>query len=156
MPAVPLYLEWAPEGVFATPAPTQPLQRAGRAKAGGPQGDAPPVGEVEGAGAGPLSEEVGTLYVKNISFNTTDAAFKKLFDKVGATCGGQVGATWGGQVGATGGGGWWGPGGGRQAGREGCWVWDVETALNSKPCTNPETPLQAPCLPPLSALNPQP
>ena len=112
---VPLYIEWAPQGIFSTPPPSkeqQQQQQASRSKTakaavskdglqkGGEVSGSDAAAEgvqgmegVQGAGSGGGGQEgeddeesVSTLYVKNLAFATTDAALKKHFDKVRVMC----------------------------------------------------------------------
>lgn len=91
---LPLYLEWAPAGIFSLP-PPPPLQPAEQqqeqqrqakeaaakaAKGGAPRGAGPSseAGGPAAAGAdaddeaAPGSVSMGTIYVKNLAFATTD------------------------------------------------------------------------------------
>ncbi|KAG2451283.1 hypothetical protein HYH02_003889 [Chlamydomonas schloesseri] len=107
---VPLYLEWAPADVFSGPPPAKaPAAAAADKKAGGgaaasgaaaakPGAAAPAAadvhpsdqadGDAEGDAAAPAV--VGTIYVKNLAFATTDAALKKHFDKAVSAAGGSL------------------------------------------------------------------
>ncbi|MEJ1282002.1 RNA binding motif protein 19 [Cricetulus griseus] len=102
---VPLYLEWAPIGVFGTvpqKKDSQPAQTAEKAKAE-PEMVLDPEGEKtsgEGAEAptGKVEEEEEeeeedeeeesvpgcTLFIKNLNFSTTEETLKEVFSKVGA------------------------------------------------------------------------
>jgi len=100
---VPLYLEWAPQDIFSTPASSkeqqQQAKRAGQpaaaatggagagAAADGQAGAAAAMEGVQAGSAGGEDEgdeaDVSTLYVKNLAFATTDAGLRKHFDKVG-------------------------------------------------------------------------
>ncbi|KAK7809123.1 hypothetical protein U0070_006137, partial [Myodes glareolus] len=100
---VPLYLEWAPIGVFGA-APqkkdSQPAQTAEKDKAEpetalDPQGEKPS-GEGAEAPTGEMAEEEEeeeeeeesvpgcTLFIKNLNFSTTEETLKEVFSKVGA------------------------------------------------------------------------
>ncbi|MBN3311818.1 RBM19 protein, partial [Atractosteus spatula] len=80
---VPLYLEWAPMGVFTQPAPAKKEQ---------PPTDSEQVPESESktAAEAQSSEEEEesipgcTLFVKNLSFSTTEETLKTVFSKCGA------------------------------------------------------------------------
>lgn len=108
---VPLYLEWAPAGVFdgalrpatATPAAAATASKAhsgaaatAAAATAGSAGAAP--AEAGGAvGGGEEGEEEGegdaasrAIYVKNLSFATTDKALTKHFDRVVSGAGGRL------------------------------------------------------------------
>ncbi|XP_015221772.2 probable RNA-binding protein 19 isoform X2 [Lepisosteus oculatus] len=80
---VPLYLEWAPMGVFTQPAPAKQEQ---------PPTDSEQVPESESktAAEAQSSEEEEesipgcTLFIKNLSFSTTEETLKSVFSKCGA------------------------------------------------------------------------
>lgn len=67
---VPLYLEWAPEAVFAG--------EQGSSASAKPQAATQQEEEPE-----PSEEEVTSLFVKNINFDTTESALKRHFADAG-------------------------------------------------------------------------
>ncbi|XP_043757659.1 probable RNA-binding protein 19 [Cervus elaphus] len=103
---VPLYLEWAPTGVFSSPAPQKeepqdtPAEPAGtdrmEAETDGetPEGEQPTDGAAHDASARMEEEEEEeeeeeslpgcTLFIKNLNFDTTEETLKGVFSKVGA------------------------------------------------------------------------
>lgn len=75
--SVPLYLEWAPLGVFKSPrkaATNAAPERAPEAAAA--------AAEAEEGGSG--SSGSSTLFVKNLSFETTERKLRALFEEIGA------------------------------------------------------------------------
>ncbi len=95
---VPLYLEWAPKDVFLEGAPAT-------AKAAGPATASEPAAATATAAASPAAAvaataaadedadedgPVATLFVKNLSFATTDEALAKHFDKAVSAAGGRL------------------------------------------------------------------
>ena len=113
---VPLYLEWAPADVFSGPPPSKATAAAAAAAApadrkaataGGTKpgkdgaaaaaADAAAADVHTGAGAdgdaegdAPAPAVVGTIFVKNLAFATTDVALKKHFDKAVSAAGGSL------------------------------------------------------------------
>ncbi|CAH6778836.1 Rbm19 [Phodopus roborovskii] len=99
---VPLYLEWAPIGVFSTGPQrkdSQPAQTAEKAEAEPEPVLAPEDGKTSGEGAeaptGKVEEEEEedeeeesipgcTLFIKNLNFSTTEETLKEVFSRVGA------------------------------------------------------------------------
>ncbi|KAM9100261.1 probable RNA-binding protein 19 isoform X2 [Sarcophilus harrisii] len=94
----PLYLEWAPMGVFSSPAPLKKEQdQSGGQEAAqveaGPDGEAaentPATPEEPNAPAEEEEEEEEeslpgcTLFIKNLNFSTTEEMLKEVFSKVG-------------------------------------------------------------------------
>jgi len=96
---VPMYVEWAPHGIFSDDAPRRSATAGGsapRADAGpgaraGPGG---PPGEEEDAEEGEEEEdgdeEASRLFVKGLSFQTSDAALRAHFLRAAQTAGGRV------------------------------------------------------------------
>jgi multiple RNA-binding domain-containing protein 1 len=96
---VPMYVEWAPRGIFSDDAPRRSATAGGsapRADAGpgaraGPGG---PPGEEEDAEEGEEGEdgdeEASRLFVKGLSFQTSDAALRAHFLRAAQTAGGRV------------------------------------------------------------------
>ncbi|XP_057621937.1 probable RNA-binding protein 19 [Chionomys nivalis] len=97
---VPLYLEWAPIGVFGA-APqkkdSQPAQTAEKDKAESEMALDPEGEKTSGEGAEAPTEEMEeeeeeeeesvpgcTLFIKNLNFSTTEETLKEVFSKVGA------------------------------------------------------------------------
>ncbi|GIL52539.1 hypothetical protein Vafri_8379 [Volvox africanus] len=100
---VPLYLEWAPADVFtAPPVPREQQQRqqATKTKQPGNKGDITATAhEVAGtfadgdeaeAGAPANPTALGTIYVKNLAFATSDGALRKHFDGAVSAVGGSL------------------------------------------------------------------
>ncbi|GLI68102.1 hypothetical protein VaNZ11_012428 [Volvox africanus] len=100
---VPLYLEWAPADVFtAPPVPREQQQRQQAAKAKQPEskgGISATAHEVAGifadgddaeAGASANPTVLGTIYVKNLAFATSDGALRKHFDGAVSAVGGSL------------------------------------------------------------------
>ncbi|GFR48899.1 hypothetical protein Agub_g10847 [Astrephomene gubernaculifera] len=106
---VPIYMEWAPADVFSAPPPAQPAgkqlqqQPGGATAATAAAGKAPKAAAAAAAAAGDAAADaaaaadgggavnpttVGTIYVKNLAFATTDAAFRKHFDSAVSAVGG--------------------------------------------------------------------
>lgn len=95
---VPLYLEWAPNNIFSEPTAAGTAVGGGSSRAAA-AGAATAKVDKKAAVAEAVAPEAGeddsaaattTIYVKNVSFNTTDAAFKKHFDKAVAAVGGHM------------------------------------------------------------------
>ena len=96
---VPMYVEWAPHGIFSDDAPRRSATAGGsapRADAGpgaraGPGGSP---GEEEDAEEGEEEEdgdeEASRLFVKGLSFQTSDAALRAHFLRAAQTAGGRV------------------------------------------------------------------
>ncbi|XP_069353654.1 probable RNA-binding protein 19 isoform X2 [Eulemur rufifrons] len=104
---VPLYLEWAPVGVFSSAAPQEkepqdaPAEAAEKDKvepetvqdSEAPEGRKPTEGGVDASSAKMEEEEEEeeeeeslpgcTLFIKNLNFDTTEETLKKVFSKVG-------------------------------------------------------------------------
>ncbi|CAG9460741.1 unnamed protein product [Pedinophyceae sp. YPF-701] len=76
---VPLYLEWAPRGVFTRPA--QAGDVGAKAKAQGAKGAARVDAAMEAGVDGDAGGAMTSVYVKNVSFATTDQAFERHFRK---------------------------------------------------------------------------
>ncbi len=104
---VPLYLEWAPKGIFSSPPPPRPAP--GAAGAGKAAGKAAGAGKAaagagkEGGAAGELltglaeaqadDVESSSIFVKNLAWGTGEAALKAHFDAAVSAAGGRgVGA----------------------------------------------------------------
>lgn len=92
---VPLYLEWAPKGVFSSPPPPRPAPGAAPTAAAAAAGKAAGVGKAAGAGkegaaAGELltglaeaqadDVESSSIFVKNLAWGTGEVALKAHFD----------------------------------------------------------------------------
>lgn len=102
---VPLYLEWAPKDIWDTPPPAAAAAvkpaaaaasaaKAAAASAAAAGGEAA-AGKAEAVAAGGDDEDgdqapTVSIYVKNLSFGTTDASLKAHFDKAVSSCGGQI------------------------------------------------------------------
>ncbi|XP_045152795.1 probable RNA-binding protein 19 isoform X1 [Echinops telfairi] len=95
---VPLYLEWAPMGVFSSPAPQKgapqdnmPSDTDKAEPEVVPAGETPAEEEAEGSSAKEEEEEEEeeeslpgcTLFIKNLNFNTTETTLKEVFSKMG-------------------------------------------------------------------------
>lgn len=95
---VPLYLEWAPVGIWDTPPPAAPAATS-------PSSPRPPAGVKvhskplnDAAAAAQCLEDaddteqgpVVSIYVKNLNFATTDASLKSHFDSAISAAGGQI------------------------------------------------------------------
>lgn len=117
---VPLYLEWAPAGIFTAEAPTLdangPLSAAAGAKAANRAAEKAARAERKAAAAaaadaaaaataaaadvtagdavddGSADNETPTIFVKNLAFATSDASLKKHFDKAASAVGGRLAA----------------------------------------------------------------
>jgi multiple RNA-binding domain-containing protein 1 len=102
---VPLYLEWAPKNIWeGDPAAAAaaaakrkaatsqlPQAPATAAAAAGVAGAAADAGvEAEDGEQGATEQLNSCIYVKNLNFGTTDAAFKKHFDKAVSAAGGTI------------------------------------------------------------------
>eukprot|EP00884_Botryococcus_braunii_P005166 jgi/Botrbrau1/14650/Bobra.0108s0011.1 len=97
---VPLYLEWAPQGIFRKDAPTLALKGVKEAAGVGLMPSQPAEPALEDGGiaseaviGGERDETDGespTLYVKNLGFSTTDEALLRHFDAVVSAAGGQI------------------------------------------------------------------
>uniref|UniRef100_A0A8C2TVI5 RNA binding motif protein 19 n=1 Tax=Coturnix japonica TaxID=93934 RepID=A0A8C2TVI5_COTJA len=94
--SVPLYLEWAPMGVFSSPAlqkkNTEALEKEGKERLV-PDGDTTVKGSEKTSAQDDEEEEEEdeeesipgcTLFIKNLNFNTTEDTLKETFSKVGA------------------------------------------------------------------------
>ncbi|NXA38006.1 RBM19 protein, partial [Eudromia elegans] len=93
--STPLYLEWAPMGVFSGPAPqkeTLEVPEEGKVKLESDNGTDKPGKDSEVPAAQEEEEEEEeqesipgcTLFIKNINFATTEDTLKEIFSKVGA------------------------------------------------------------------------
>ena len=103
---VPLYLEWAPKGIFSGPPPKpQPAGAAAASSAAAPAAAAAaPAKFGKAAGKGPsegvtgLAEaqaadadvESSTVYVKNLPFASDEAALRQHFEEAVAAAGGSI------------------------------------------------------------------
>lgn len=92
---VPLYLEWAPAGIFNGPAASAPLRApkaAAKAEAAESAGDEATADLVQAADVDvdDAEAEPQMLFVKNLAWKTDDASLRRHFDKaasaVGGTC----------------------------------------------------------------------
>lgn len=90
---VPLYLEWAPQGVFVADAPKYDLE-AVKARAANAAKTTKPGKAVDVATLAGVDDDsslpLTSLFVKNLSFGTTDAALLKHFRKAAQEAGGSV------------------------------------------------------------------
>ncbi|XP_017602024.1 PREDICTED: probable RNA-binding protein 19 [Corvus brachyrhynchos] len=88
--SVPLYLEWAPMGVFLSPAPQKKKAGVAEEEDGAGLGADEAVKDSEEAAAREEEEEEEenipgcTLFIKNLNFATTEDTLKEMFSKVGA------------------------------------------------------------------------
>ncbi len=83
---VPLYLEWAPIGIFTAPSASGPGAGAGAGAGTGTGAEAGVVsGVVEGGDAGGdvVVEESRTVYVKNLNFSSTEEGLRGMLGGVG-------------------------------------------------------------------------
>jgi len=96
---VPLYLEWAPEGIFAPDAPTLQSQPVAKRKEADDEPDEAAAVHDSTVVAGLVDAEndaagaegvVRELYVKNLNFETRDAALRAHFAAAAASAGGRV------------------------------------------------------------------
>jgi multiple RNA-binding domain-containing protein 1 len=74
----PLYLEWAPLGVFTNPRKAATNAAPERAP------EAATAAEAEEGGGG------STLFVKNLNFETTERKLRALFEEIGARVAGRL------------------------------------------------------------------
>ncbi|CAL8464375.1 g3910 [Coccomyxa elongata] len=86
--SVPLYLEWAPGGIFTAEAPLQSRPQVGAEHA--EKGDPREAIEVAALPTGEEDAESTTIYVKNLAFATTDATLRAHFDAVVSAAGGSI------------------------------------------------------------------
>ncbi|BDA49748.1 Multiple RNA-binding domain-containing protein 1 [Coccomyxa sp. Obi] len=86
--SVPLYLEWAPGGIFTADAPLQYRPQVGGEHAQKVEAKEPV--EVAALPVGEEDAESTTIYVKNLAFATTDATLRAHFDVVVSAAGGSI------------------------------------------------------------------
>ncbi|GAB4818001.1 hypothetical protein N2152v2_005047 [Parachlorella kessleri] len=95
---VPLYLEWAPRGIFASPPQPRVGTKASGKEAGLPAAEpAATAAAGEAAAAATLTLPVddadadsSTIFVKNLAFATEDAALRKHFEAAAKAAGGKL------------------------------------------------------------------
>uniref|UniRef100_A0A670KJD4 RNA binding motif protein 19 n=1 Tax=Podarcis muralis TaxID=64176 RepID=A0A670KJD4_PODMU len=85
---IPLYLEWAPMGVFSGPAKIEPKIPGGKKEGDGHQGaqTQPVEAEIEEEDEEEEEESIPgcTLFIKNLNFVTKEETLQEVFSKVGA------------------------------------------------------------------------